>query len=156
MGISILMFFYWAFCVIRYWVLERNDYNLSMGGRHFYVSEAVNVDLVDFLQNLLVLKQLKLLWIKYLSCSRYAFDTNLKFGHKVKFCGFLYCLNSVMYKKFYLPLRFYLIKGEGVVEFANKHHAMEAISACRDSPFILTSSLIPVIVEPYEVQFRSA
>jgi len=41
-------------------------------------------------------------------------------------------------------------KGEGIVEYGNKHHAVEAINACRDSPFVLTRSLIPVIVEPYE------
>lgn len=41
-------------------------------------------------------------------------------------------------------------KGEGLVEFANKHSANDAIMACFDAPFVLTSSPVPVVVEPYE------
>ena len=43
-------------------------------------------------------------------------------------------------------------KGEGVIEFTTKHGANDAIMACNEAPFVLTSSPIPVIVEPYEVR----
>ena len=42
-------------------------------------------------------------------------------------------------------------KGVGVVEFASKTAAQEALLACKEGMFVLTTSLIPVSVEPYEV-----
>ena len=43
---------------------------------------------------------------------------------------------------------------EGEVEYNNKHCAEEAIAVCREFPFVLTSSIIPVIVEPLEVKYN--
>ena len=42
---------------------------------------------------------------------------------------------------------------EGVVEFDKRQFAEEAIAVCRDYPFVLTASVIPVIVEPFEVKY---
>ncbi|XP_064404116.1 non-POU domain-containing octamer-binding protein-like isoform X2 [Halichondria panicea] len=41
-------------------------------------------------------------------------------------------------------------KGCGIVEFARKQSAMNAISQCRNAPFLLTRSPIPVVVSEYE------
>jgi proline- and glutamine-rich splicing factor len=42
-------------------------------------------------------------------------------------------------------------KGEGIVEFSNKRAAQEALVACQEGHFVLTKTLVPVVVEPYEV-----
>ncbi len=42
-------------------------------------------------------------------------------------------------------------KGEGIVEFLSKRSAQEAVIACTEGHFALTKSLMPVVVEPYEV-----
>jgi len=43
-------------------------------------------------------------------------------------------------------------KGEGIVEFSNKRAAQEALVACQEGHFVLTKTLVPVVVEPYEVK----
>jgi len=39
---------------------------------------------------------------------------------------------------------------EGIVVFSNQSYAKEAVAVCNEYPFVLTASIIPVIVEPYE------
>ncbi len=42
---------------------------------------------------------------------------------------------------------------EGIVVFSNQSYAKEAVAVCNEYPFVLTASIIPVIVEPYEVKY---
>ena len=42
-------------------------------------------------------------------------------------------------------------KGEGLVEVLSKKVAQEAFVACQEGHFVLTRSMVPVVVEPYEV-----
>ena len=44
---------------------------------------------------------------------------------------------------------------EGIVVFSTQNFAKEAIAVCNEYPFVLTASIIPVIVEPYEVKYRN-
>lgn len=41
-------------------------------------------------------------------------------------------------------------KGEGIVEFLNRRSAQEALIACEEGHFVLTKTVVPVVVEPYE------
>ncbi|XP_058129785.1 hrp65 protein-like isoform X3 [Anopheles coustani] len=73
-----------------------------------------------------------------------------------------YVTNELLYKAFEVfgPLERAVVQvdergkptGEGIVEFKNKPGAMAAIRYCTDKCYFLTSSLRPVIVEPYTYQ----
>ncbi|XP_052863540.1 hrp65 protein-like [Anopheles cruzii] len=73
-----------------------------------------------------------------------------------------YVTNELLYKAFEVfgPLERAVVQvdergkptGEGIVEFKNKPGAMAAIRYCTEKCYFLTSSLRPVIVEPYTYQ----
>ena len=44
---------------------------------------------------------------------------------------------------------------EGIVEFVQEKFAKEAVNVTREFPYVLTHSLIPVVVEQIEVKYKS-